>query len=91
MKRLLALTIWPVISLSLLFFGSVGCESGSGLSSSQMSPGEKLYRAKCASCHRLRDPKTQTDDEWPEYVEEYGKKLRAEDKALITSYLQANN
>ena len=90
MKTLLAILIWPLLAAALLA-GGWGCESGGHLNSANMSPGEKLYRARCAGCHRLRDPKSQTDDEWPGYVEKYGKKLNAEDKALILSYLQANN
>jgi len=91
MKRLLALAIWPLFVLPILLAGGLGCESGGQLKSSKMSPGEKLYRARCASCHRLIDPKSQTDDEWPEYVEQYGKKLNTADQALILSYLQATN
>ena len=91
MKKLLALAIWPMFALMLLLVTTPGCENGGGLRSSTMTIGEKLYRAKCASCHRLRNPKTETDEDWAYYVEEYGEKVSEADKALILGYLQANN
>ena len=90
MKILLALLIWPVLVV-LLLAGGLGCESGGQLHSNRMSPGEKLYRARCASCHRLIGPKSHTNDEWVGYVEQYGKKLSVEEKALMLAYLQATN
>ena len=58
-----------------------------------MSEGERLYRAKCRSCHVLPDPQKYSDDKWVEIVEHYGQRARlsADQKKLILRYLQSNN
>lgn len=90
MKIGLALFVWALFIIPLLLLSGSGCDSGQ-LHSTNMSPAEKLYRARCASCHRLRKPESQTDDEWVVYVDKYGKKLNENEKNLILQYLQANN
>lgn len=55
-----------------------------------MSEGERLYRAKCASCHRLYEPAERKD--WPAVLDkmEAEKKvhLSPEDRAEILGFLQ---
>ncbi len=50
--------------------------------------GDKLYRSKCASCHRLLPPKDHPLEKWQKYVEKYGKKLKEDEKKKILQYLE---
>jgi cytochrome c2 len=58
-----------------------------------MSPGERVFRASCQSCHVLPRPTAKTDEEWPEIVQRYGSRARlsAETMAQISAYLIASN
>lgn len=58
---------------------------------SPLKESERLYRSKCASCHRLLPPKKYSDEKWEEYVIKYGKKLKEEEREKILEYLKANN
>jgi mono/diheme cytochrome c family protein len=53
--------------------------------------GQRLYRAHCAACHRLRDPSEQTRQGWARAVEHYGPRahLSGEERRLVLEYLQA--
>ena len=57
-----------------------------------MSEGERLYRAKCTSCHRFYEPAERQD--WPAVLDkmESEKKvhLSSEDRAEILLFLQGN-
>ncbi len=57
-----------------------------------MTEGERLYRAKCTSCHRAYGPTDRSD--WPRVLDkmEAEKKVRlsAEDRAEILTYLQGH-
>jgi hypothetical protein len=53
----------------------------------QMSGGEKLYRAKCSSCHRVIAPGDHDEEEWRLYVDKYGKKMTDEEKKVVLEYL----
>ena len=56
-----------------------------------MSSGERLYRAKCTSCHRVYEPHEQTPPQWAATLDkmEAEKKvhLTPEDRAEILGYL----
>ncbi len=58
-----------VLSL-LLLLGA--CSTTSGASAEEEGgkawAGERLYRKRCASCHRLRDPSEQTGEGWVEVM-----------------------
>jgi cytochrome c2 len=64
----------------------VACSSAP---SHPMSSGERLYRAKCTSCHRVYEPAERKD--WPQVIDkmEAQKKvhLSQEDRAEILQYL----
>ncbi len=77
--------------MTLLLATQLGCETVGLVDYANMTPEEKLYRAKCGSCHKLRDPKSETDEDWVTYVHEYGEKCTEQQKAIIIAYLQANN
>lgn len=55
--------------------------------------GERLFRANCQTCHRLPDPKSKSDADWPHFVQRYGERARLSESqiALITAHLQGNN
>ena len=74
----------------LLLFGAIvlftsihGCLS----MAVQMSDGEKLYRAKCSSCHNIIEPGRHNNETWQKYVDEYGRKMTIEEKQLVLQYL----
>lgn len=56
-----------------------------------LTEGERLYRSKCASCHRLLPPKKYSDEKWEEYVIKYGKKIKEEERQKILEYLKGSN
>jgi mono/diheme cytochrome c family protein len=70
----------------------ISCGPKVELAESQ-SDGQRLFRANCRSCHRLPNPKSKTDSEWPSLVNRYGEraKLSPEQIDLIIAYLQAAN
>ncbi|MHC4642275.1 MAG: c-type cytochrome [Planctomycetota bacterium] len=55
----------------------------------QMSGGEKLYRAKCSSCHSVIAPGNHDEEQWCLYVDKYGKKMTDEEKRIVLEYLVA--
>lgn len=57
----------------------------------QLTPGERLYRANCGSCHRLIRPQEHDGQTWVAYVEKYGKTLQPLDKQLVIEYLCKEN
>jgi len=77
------------IGIAILLF--LACAIG--VSRKQMTEGEKLYRARCRSCHTLIDPKEYSDEKWKIMVEMYGKKsnLSEPEKIQILEYLLSNN
>lgn len=54
---------------------------------SEMSTGERLYRANCASCHRLIGPEEHDAAMWSHYVDEYGTGLDDVQKREVLIYL----
>ncbi len=71
----------------------LGCAAKNSRSAHEMTEGERLYRANCASCHSLRNPADYTDEQWVKYVAKYGEKLNLseEKQAKILSHLQSSN
>lgn len=69
---------------------ALGC-AGAGSTAAPRSEGERLYRAHCASCHRLRDPAEQTRERWAWAVARYGPRahLPPEQQPTVLDYLQS--
>ena len=44
-----------------------------------VSAGKKLYTAKCARCHKLRDPSRYTDEKWSFWMNKMRKKAKLND------------
>jgi mono/diheme cytochrome c family protein len=76
-----------------LALGCAAPSSGGGASTPAApdAAGERLYRAHCAACHRLRDPGEQTRERWAWALERYGARahLSEEERRLVLDYLQA--
>jgi len=53
----------------------------------EMSSGERLYRANCASCHRLIGPEEYDVATWSHYVDEYGTGLDDAEKSEVMVFL----
>jgi mono/diheme cytochrome c family protein len=54
--------------------------------------GARLYRRRCASCHRLHDPGERSAGEWGDVLERMAPKahLSGADRAAVLSFLQAH-
>ena len=83
-----------LLALAILVLACASPQRGGGAASSAAEPdaaGERLYRAHCAACHRLRDPREQTRDRWAWAVGHYGPRahLSDEERHLVLEYLQA--
>ena len=86
----LAMTLWTIPIVLLCLFLLIGCASSKNLlKNSETQEGERLYKIKCASCHRLFPPAKHTKEQWKEYVEKYGSKihLTQDEKNKILEYL----
>ena len=69
-----------------------GCQSEQQFSAYHNMPsGERLYRARCASCHMLVAPESHSDPEWAFYVEKYGRNMSPTEKQLVIAYLRQAN
>ncbi len=78
--RMLATCLVGVVLILALMQGCASVTAG-------MSEGERLYRANCASCHRLIRPEEHEAVLWRHYVDEYGSKLDEEKKRRILEFL----
>lgn len=75
----------------LLLLGAACATGGGGGGLPAEATGERLYRSRCASCHRLRDPAEQTRERWALAVRTYGPRahLAPEEQARVLEWLQA--
>jgi len=72
-------------ALGALLLGACASTAG-GEARGAAEPGERLYRAHCASCHRLRDPAEHSAEEWARLVPRYGARAHlapAEERAVL--------
>jgi hypothetical protein len=53
----------------------------------RMSPAERLYRAKCSSCHNVIMPGAHSEQLWRAHIEEYGRHLTDDEKQTILQYV----
>ncbi len=79
LKKLLP---WLLVAIGL-FALSYGCQN----MAVEISGGEMLYLAKCSSCHNIIEPSHHNKETWEIYVDEYGKKMTAEEKQAVLHYL----
>ena len=74
--------VWLVVAAAILTL-IYGCASVTA----EMGAGERLYRGKCSSCHRLIGPEEHEASTWRHYVDEYGSKLHEDEKRSILQFL----
>ena len=78
-KKLMA-CLGGVVLIPALIHGCVSVTA-------EMSFGERLYRANCASCHRLIGPTEHDAATWSHYVDEYGTGLDEVQKREVMVFL----
>ena len=81
MGKTLLFLLFGVLGLSILVHG---CHDVMV----EMSDGEKLYRAKCSSCHKIIAPSRFNRDIWLRYIEKFGGKMTDEEKLVVLRYLE---
>ena len=80
-----------IVGLAILAASMVGCQSSQ--LSAERSPGEITFQKRCQNCHRLPDPSSKDDLQWPQLVTRYGTKagISNDEIALITKFLVDTN
>lgn len=73
---------WFIVIAGLIIL-VYGCQS----MAVYMSDGEKMYVAKCSSCHSVIAPGDHDEEEWRLYIDKYGKKMTGEEKQIVLEYL----
>ena len=71
---------YRVIAFGLLFW--VGVPAGAGAAAPDSAPdgAERLYKLKCAKCHKLYDPKGYDDAAWDRWMGKMKRKARLTDE-----------
>jgi hypothetical protein len=78
------------MKLSLWLLGAIGLLAliyGCRNMAVEMRYSKMLYHAKCSSCHNIIEPSSHDKETWEIYVDEYGKKMTAEEKRTVLHYL----
>lgn len=76
------LSLWLLVAIGLVAL-SYGCQN----MTVKMRYSKMLYHAKCSSCHNIIEPSSHDKETWEIYVDEYGKKMTAEEKRAVLQYL----
>ena len=71
---------WLLGVLVLGLLGLLGCAAGA---TKNRSPGEMTFRASCQTCHRLPNPASKSDDQWPALVARYGERAGLTDEKIV--------
>ena len=89
--KLVARVVMIRIFALALFVLSSACGAGSGALVANRSPGERLYRARCAGCHRLYEPGQYDANGWHHQLDTMGTRahLGAVERAAIEEWLRA--
>ncbi len=80
MKKKLLVWLFVLVGLFMLVYG---CHD----IAREMSDGEKLYLAKCSSCHNIIAPSRYDKEKWRLHIDKYGEKMTAEEKRRVLQYL----
>lgn len=81
-------------ALALLLL-TAGCASSGGAAAPRAegsaADGERLYRKRCASCHRLREPSEQTSRGWSEVMLRMASRahLSDDEREAVLAYLRS--
>ncbi|MFQ6034507.1 MAG: c-type cytochrome [Sedimentisphaerales bacterium] len=84
MEKKLLLRLFVAVGLFMLVYG---CHN----MAKEMSDGQKLYRAKCSSCHNIIAPECYDREKWHLYVDKYGQKMTTEEKQVVLQYLVSSD
>ncbi|MHC4478057.1 MAG: c-type cytochrome [Planctomycetota bacterium] len=76
------LLTWLAIAATVLT-----CLYGCADMAAQMSPAERLYRAKCSSCHNVIMPGAHAEQSWRAHIDHYGRHLTEEQRQTILQYV----
>jgi mono/diheme cytochrome c family protein len=73
------------------FVSTLGC-AGAPPQQAGADGGERLYRSKCAGCHRAYPPASRGADAWSEVLSRMAPKakLSDEERARVLEYLRSN-
>jgi len=77
-------TVLPVAIGAALVFLLIGCHQGGR---TQTSEGDRLYRAKCASCHRLVAPDKYESEQWHAFLANHGPRMTETERTAIADHL----
>ena len=80
-------------TILILALGLAACSAARNANRAPLSEGERAFRANCASCHALPDPKAFPDERWPDLVAKYSAliNLPAAEQAKIVKFLREAN
>lgn len=81
-RRMRPFLLLPVLTAAF----AIGCASAV----KDLDPGDRLYRAKCGSCHRLIEAHEHDTETWRFYVDKYGKKMSPDEKETVLGFLSQN-
>ncbi len=76
-----------ILCFGTALVGSIVWTCGCQTMGAPMGEGERLYRAKCSSCHQPVDPKTRTADQWRARLAHHGPKLTEAERTAMLAYL----
>ena len=82
-----------VLTVLILALGTLACSAARNANRAPLSEEERAFRANCAACHALPDPKAFPDERWPDLVAKYSAliNLPAAEQAKIVKFLQDSN
>jgi cytochrome c5 len=66
--------------------------SSATVSHEQFLAGKEVYEANCAKCHKLKDPRSHTPEEWVTWIDKMAPKAKITDeqKTQIYNYVSVN-
>jgi len=76
-----------ILRFGTALVGLIVWTSGCQMTGTPMGEGERLYRAKCSSCHQPVDPETRTANQWRARLGHHGPKLTDAERATMLTYL----
>jgi cytochrome c5 len=76
-----------MLQSAMVLAGLILCACGCQTTGAPMGEGERLYRAKCSSCHQPVDPGAHSADRWRARLQRHGPKLTDAERAALLMYL----
>ncbi len=81
------------LALILVLLAACGTSARSAIptaAAAESPPGERVYRSRCSSCHRLRDPTEQTREGWADVMKRMASRAHLSDaeRDAVLSFLK---